>query len=96
MHKMIERNARVVVPSDVLMREVDGEAVILHLHSESYFGLDAIGTSMWKYLTTSESVGSAELMLREEYEVSPEELAKDLDEFIERLSKLGLVHVTVG
>lgn len=93
---MINRNARVVVPADVLMREVDGEAVLLHLESECYYGLDPIGTSMWKVLTTSKDVASAEQVLQDEYEVSPKQLATDLDEFIERLRNLGLLHVNMG
>jgi hypothetical protein len=92
---MISRNARVVVRAEVLMREVDGEAVLLHLDSECYYGLDSVGTSMWKALTTSVDVASAERTLQDDYEVSPAQLAADLDEFIERLRQLGLVDVNV-
>jgi hypothetical protein len=38
---------RVEVPADVMMREIGGEAVIVNLDSESYFGLDDVGTHMW-------------------------------------------------
>src|SRR5258706_624118 len=36
--------ARVTQPADVLVRELDGESVILNLDNEAYFGLDAVGT----------------------------------------------------
>jgi hypothetical protein len=92
---MIDRAAHIVIPPGVLAREVDGEAVLLHLDTESYFGLDAVGTRMWKLLTTCHNVDVAERSLLDEYEVSPTRLAADLDEFIARLNKLGLVRVEV-
>ncbi len=32
---------------EVLQQEVGGEAVLLDLASESYFGLDPVGTRIW-------------------------------------------------
>src|SRR6478672_4662746 len=39
---------RVVVPDGVLAREIDGETVLLNLDTGIYFGLDAVGTDMWR------------------------------------------------
>ena len=41
------------VPDDVLMRELDGESVLVHLDSEACFGLDDVGTRMWALLTSA-------------------------------------------
>ena len=86
------RKGRVSIPDDVMTRELDGELVILKLGSESYFGLDDVGTRMWSALTDSTSAETAYKTLLAEYEVSPEQLQKDLCEFVDKLSASGLIH----
>ncbi len=47
------------MPEGVLVRELEGESVLLNLESESYFGLDGIGTRMLALLTDSDSIEAA-------------------------------------
>jgi len=84
---------RVSVPADVLLRQVAGEAVILNLATETYFGLDEIGTSMWWALTTCESVQHAYQSLLDEFDVDPEVLRTDLTRLLEELVNHGLVEL---
>ncbi|MEP7069981.1 MAG: PqqD family protein [Usitatibacter sp.] len=84
---------RVTVPEGVLVRELGGESVLLNLRSESYFGLDDVGTRMWAALTASPSMEDAYRMLADEYEVEPALLRADLSTFVEKLSAAGLIHV---
>ena len=84
---------RVVVPEDVLISDVDGEAVILNLKTESYFGLDKVGARMWAAVTTSESVQAAYDKLSEEFDANPVELRQDLIEIIDKLIEHGLLTV---
>ena len=90
------RNARVVVPEGVLVRELGGEAVILNLNSEAYFGLDDVGTRMWSVLTAAESIEAACRSLLDEYDVTPEKLSEDLDALIDKLVAQGLLEVVSG
>jgi hypothetical protein len=41
---------QVIPADDVLFQEVGSECVLLKLASESYFGLDPIGTRIWTLL----------------------------------------------
>jgi hypothetical protein len=86
-------SARIVVPADVLFRQLDQEAVILNLDSGLYFGLDAVGTDMWRALTTSDSIQAAYEKLLDEYDVAPDALRGDLEELIEKLAADGLLTV---
>ena len=43
----------VSVPDGVMIRELDGEAVILNVNTEHYFGLDEVGTRIWMVLTAA-------------------------------------------
>lgn len=85
---------RVSIPQDVLIRELDGESVILNLNSERYFGLDEVGTRMWQALSDCELIQDAYETLLNEYDVAPEELRKDLDLLIEQLVEHGLIYVS--
>lgn len=84
---------RVVPGENVLVRELHGESVLLHLGSESYFGLDEVGTGMWKALTTTGSIDAAIETLLAEFEVEPQRLRADLEVFVEGLARAGLVNV---
>lgn len=84
---------KVSIPEGVLVREMAGESVLLNLNTESYFGLDAMGTRMWAVLTTSASVEDAHKTLLDEFDVQAQQLTTDLDAFINKLVGLGLLHV---
>jgi len=84
---------RVSVPDGVLLREVAGEAVILNLTTETYFGLDEVGTSMWRALTGCETVQCAYQVLLDEYDVDPEVLRSDLSKLLEELVAHGLLEL---
>ena len=90
---MLTVETRVMAPPDVLIRELDGEAVLLNLVSESYFGLDEVGARMWQVLTTSESIETAHAQLLAEYEVEPERLRQDLLALVTQLAGHGLVEL---
>ena len=87
---------RVTVPDDVLISNLQDESVILNLDSERYYGLDDVGTRFLSILMTSESIEAAYDRLREEYEVDPQVLRKDLLALAEKLIEQGLIEISQG
>lgn len=87
---------RVEVPEGVLVRELQGESVLLNLDSECYFGLDDVGTRMWSALTATGTLEAAFEALLGEYDVEPGQLRADLAAFVETLAGAGLVRVVPG
>ena len=85
---------RVSVPSDVLVQEIQGESVLLNLNSGRYFGLDDVGTRMWKAFTGSETIEAACRALLSEFDVGPEVLRRDVRDLVEKLVEHGLVEVS--
>jgi hypothetical protein len=79
------------VPEEVLFQEVSGETVLLDLESESYFGLDEIGTRVWVLLNEGKSVRQMVDLLLEEYEVDRATLEGDVDELLGELIESGLI-----
>ena len=84
---------RIAVAPDVMFRIVGDESVLLHLKSETYLGLDPIGTRMWTVLTGSESIQSAYEILLGEYDVDGQQLRRDLEDFVGKLFEHDLVLV---
>jgi hypothetical protein len=87
---------RVSVPPDVMVQEVVGESVLLNLKSERYFGLDDMGTCMWRSLTTSPCIQATYEQLLGEYDVDADQLRRDLNDLVENLVAHGLVEVTAN
>lgn len=89
MSKWLDRD--VSIRPDVISQSVNKEMVLLDMESEHYFGLDAIGARIWSLLQSESSVRSIFETLLAEYDVSPEVLTKDLEEFLDRLNDDGLL-----
>ena len=94
MDKTISFSSKVTAPDSVLFRELEGEAVLLNLDNETYYGLDDVGTHMWAVLTTSPSIATALAALLEEYDVAPDQLEADMRVWIGELVDNGLLVLT--
>jgi hypothetical protein len=84
---------RVSVSPDVLFQEVGGEAVLLDLKSESYFGLDDVGMRIWQLLQEQGSLRAVFDRMLAEYDVDPARLEADLLKHVGELADAGLVIV---
>ena len=82
---------RVVIPSSVIFRELDGESVLLSFDSERYYGLDVVGTRIWQTLAEAETVRAAFDRLLQEFDVEPDLLQRDIEALMRELSAQGLV-----
>ena len=76
---------------NVLVRELDGEAVLLDLDSGRYFGLNASGLRIWAGLAAGRPVGEIVAELAREHRVSAEALRADLSELVAELEREALV-----
>jgi hypothetical protein len=74
-----------------MVRKVGEESVLLDLKTERYLGLDEVSARFWDLLTSGGSIQSAYETLLAEFEVDPERLRNDLDDFVQELVEFGLV-----
>jgi hypothetical protein len=79
------------IPDEVIFRELDGEAVVLNLDTGIYFGLDAVGTRIWRLLVERKPLKAVLDSLIDEYQAPPDRLQRDLLAFVERLDDKGLL-----
>jgi hypothetical protein len=90
---MLTLETKVTVPTDVLFRDLSGEAVLLNLADGKYYGLDGVGTRIWELLSESGRLDQTYQTLLQEFDVSPEQLQKDLLQLVEELVSRGLLNV---
>ena len=84
---------RVQVPEHVATRDLDGELVLLNYDSETYFGLDEVGTRMLEVLRSSPTIDAGVDQLLAEFDVEPARLREDVQELLRRLVDGGLVEL---
>ena len=56
---------------EVMFQEVGGEAVLLDLASEQYFGLDPVGTRIWSLIDGDAPLGRIHAALCSEFDAEP-------------------------
>jgi len=85
------KHRQVTRAPDVLVQDLEGEAVLLNLANGQYYGLDETSYDMYKTLVSSSSFQAAHETLCQEYEVNPDQLRADLDQFLNHLLENGLL-----
>lgn len=78
---------------DQVAHSVSEEAIILHMGSGVYYGLDPVGARVWSLVRQPRSVEEIRAMLLAEYEVEPARCEADLLELLEKLRDEKLIEV---
>ena len=82
---------QISISENALSQEVNGEIVILHYESESYYTLDTVGTKFWQLFTDSDSAETVIQQLVKMYTVDEAALRRDVTKFVEELVEEGLL-----
>lgn len=84
---------KATAPEHVLFQEVAGNAALLNLDSETYFGLDDVGTRMWQAMEQAETIGAAARALADEYDAPLVEIERDMAKLAADLRSHGLLDI---
>ena len=83
----------VTVTKDQVSCDLGAEAAILNTKHGIYYGLDPIGTEVWKLLQTPRKISDIQEVLLQEYEVEAQRCERDLLALLEDLLGAGLIEV---
>jgi len=83
--------ARVRHADRVVSQTLAGEAVVLDLKSERYYGLNPLGTRIWRLIGELGDVDRILEALVAEYDAPADVIAADLHELLAQLVRDGLV-----
>ena len=78
-------------PEHVLYQEVEGESVLLDLETETYFGVNGVGTRIWQLLMQGRKLPDAVAQIASEYAVDVAMVRRDADLFVGDLIAAGLL-----
>jgi hypothetical protein len=70
---------------------IDGIELIVDANSGRYFGLDDIGAVIWNALREPQTLAVVQRNLVAEFDGDAELIAREAEQFIDRLSRNGLV-----
>jgi hypothetical protein len=73
--------------------DLAGESVILNLKSGVYYGLNAVGASVWNLVQQPKTLSQVRDALLEEYEVDGDVCDRDLRTILTELYEAGLIEV---
>jgi hypothetical protein len=86
----IPLDSTVAASDDAVFREMDGESVLLNLETGMYFGLDEVGTRVWRLAADNGSLRAIRERLAEEYDADAATIERDLLALAEALVSKGL------
>ena len=78
---------------NMLSTELDQETVLMSIDAGAYYGLEGPARSIWEILETPLTFSALVDRLVEEYQVSPETCAADLERFLSEMVREGLLRV---
>ena len=87
------KQANLIIPDQVVTRQVGDETVLLNLESGAYFGLDPVGSRFLELLATEGALNAVIARMMEEFEVSEAQLEADLLRLTDEMLASGLLEV---
>lgn len=74
--------------------DFDGEAVVLDLKSEQYYGLNDVAARIWALIQRPTTVRDIRDAILAEFDVAADRLDRDLAAWLTDMAKEGLVEIT--
>ena len=93
MSLIISDRSVVVATKDQVSCDLAGEAAILNIKSGVYYGLDPVGARIWNLMREPREVAEIQNAITDEYDVEPEQCARDLFNLLDKLLAEGLIEV---
>lgn len=76
-----------------LSTEVDGETLLMSVESGRYYGLDEVGSDVWRRLDKPASVAALCLSLGQVYDGDADQIERDVIALLVQLHAEGLIEV---
>jgi hypothetical protein len=87
----LTRDTTLVAGADLASCELGGETVVLNLDTGIYYGMDPVGTCVWRLLREPRSIREVCAVVVDEFDVSTERCESDVLAFAASLGEHGLL-----
>ena len=89
--EIIRESKTFEVNGDVLMRQIENEAILLHIPTGTYYNLSESSIPFWEALQNKQPLQPVIKQIINEYEVDRDRVLEDLQIFLEDLLQFGIV-----
>ena len=86
-------DGRLARSTELVSTELDQETVLMSINAGAYYGLEGPARSIWEKLETPLTFTQLVDSLVDEYRVSPETCASDVQKFLAEMEQEGLLRV---
>ena len=94
MNKKILTKASVVVRSrELVSSEIDGEIVMMSIENGKYYGLDEVGSCIWRMLEKPHPVADIITQILVDYEVERATCEEDVMRFLQQLDDDNILEI---
>jgi hypothetical protein len=90
---MISYDTILVRDSEPVAATINDEIFMLSIRAGAYFGLNAVGSKIWRMLVEPQRVGAVYEALSQAFDVDVDTITHDAGLFLESLLEHGLVRV---
>lgn len=87
----IDPSARLTRSSNIIATEVDGEMVLMSIEDGKYYGLDPIGSEIWRRLEEPKSADALTAELKDHFEGDPQAIERETLDFLDKLADNDLI-----
>lgn len=87
------KDTTVAAVKDQVSCALKGDTVILHLGSGTYYGLNAVGSTIWNLIQEPRTIEEIRDTLLQQYEADAGECERDLLNLLDELTEAGLVEI---
>lgn len=89
----LEMNDKISRHPDMLSAEIGGEAIMMSIEKGAYFGLNPVATRIWDLIEQPKNVAELIQTITDEYEVSAEQAADDVQGFVADMIERGIAQL---
>ena len=89
----VHLSSKLKIAKDILVRELEGEAVLLNIQTGVYFGLDKTATATWQLMQKQKDLQGVLDSLLKDYEIDKKTCQDDLLKFASNLQKNAIVEI---
>lgn len=76
---------------NVVWKDISGKGILLDLRDGVYFEVGAVGLEIWKRCDGKSNVGQIAGVISRQFEADPEEVSRDVEQFVRRLERRRMV-----
>ena len=93
MECIISNQSIVTLAKEQASCDLGGEAVVLNFKDGTYYGLDSVGTSVWKFIQEAKTISEGNEYILSNYEVEPKQCENDLLQLFNELEEHKLIYI---